>query len=165
MEKADLEKNLFRYGMWWRIFYGSLRITVALILYKLVNVPFSDLLYKIMSHELVEDPSDLLFQLVNSFLQLHPFTVTNFIVVYLIFWGAIDIIFSVALLKHKLWAFPLSLGLIGFFIVYELYRFWYNHSLILLSVVVIDILIAYLIWREYNKAKVYIWKLLLIWQE
>ena len=153
MNKMDLESKLFRYGMWWRIFYGSLRIAFGLFLFSVINESFSDLLYRFMSAELFEDPTDLLFYTVNSFLQTHPFIVTSFIAVYMIFWGFVDIFLSFNLLRHKIWTFPVSLYLIAFFVLYELYRFFYTYSYILLSVIVIDILIAWLIWREYKKTK------------
>jgi uncharacterized membrane protein len=79
-----------------------------------LNVPLADLLYRIMGQELIEDPSDILFTVTNYFLQLHSMQVTYFLSAYLIFWGIIDIFLSTSLLKHKMWAFPVSLWLIAF---------------------------------------------------
>ena len=73
--------------MWWRIFYGTMRIIVGIWLLNLIDMPLSDLWHSLMSHELVEDPNDLLYRILNSFLQLHPLSVTYFLSAYLIFWG------------------------------------------------------------------------------
>ena len=40
--------------MWWRIFYGTMRIILGIWLLNLIDMPLSDLLHSLMSHELVE---------------------------------------------------------------------------------------------------------------
>lgn len=137
--------------MWWRIFYGTLRTILGLVFLELINVPFTDILYKIFGYELAEDPADILFSTINSFLQLHPFSVTYFLSIYLIFWGILEIFLSINLLRHKLWVFPVSLYLIVFFVIYELFRFFHTHSIILLLIIVVDIVIFWLIKNEYQK--------------
>jgi len=151
MQDEKIEDNLFRYTMWWRIFYGVLRTVLGLALLKVTHTPFSDLLYTIMGKELIEDPSDFLFNTLLSFLQVHPLSVTYFLSAYLIFWGLLDIFLSINLLKHRVWAFPVSLYLIAFFMIYEMYRFFHTYSLFLFSVIVIDVAIFMLIRREYKK--------------
>jgi uncharacterized membrane protein len=146
-----MESRLFKIAMYWRLFYGTFRILLGLALLKLINVPLADLLYRVMGKELTEDPSDLIFTIVNTFLQLHPLSITYFLSGYLIFWGIVDIFLSANLLKDRLWAFPVSLWLISLFVVYELYRFYHTHSQILLCVILVDIVILGLIQREYKK--------------
>jgi uncharacterized membrane protein len=139
--------------MWWRIFYGTMRIILGFWLLNLIDMPLSDLLHSLMSHELVEDPNDLLYRILNSFLQLHPLSVTYFLSAYLFFWGATDIVLSASLLRHKLWAFPASLTLIGFFVGYELYRLTETRSLILLFFICVDAGIWWLIKDEWKKTR------------
>lgn len=149
----NLTDRFFVIGMWWRIIYGSLRILLGFAVLKIIGMPLIDVLTKVMSHELIEDPQDLFYSFGNAILGHHPVHVSYFLAVYFIFWGVIDTVLSYQLLKHKLWAFPLSIVLIGVFILYELIRFTYNHSLILLWVIFVDGVITYLIWREYTKLK------------
>lgn len=144
----------FHIGMWWRIFYGAMRLALGVVMLKFfIGIPFSELLYDVMSHEVTEDPTDALFQFVYILLQDHSFTVTYFVALYLIFWGIIDVVLSVCLLKRKLWAFPVSIGLIGLFVFYSIYRFFHTHSLVLLGVICIDMLVLYVIHREYRLLK------------
>ncbi len=140
---------LFRASMWWRISYGSLRLILGFMLLRVIGTPFSDLFYHLMSHEVTEDPKDEIFQLIYNILQDHSFTVTYFVAAYLVFWGVIDVFLSICLLRHKLWAFPVSTGLIALFILYEIYRIFHTHSLILLWIIFIDIIILAIIHREY----------------
>lgn len=121
------------------------------MLLRVVHVPFSDIFYSIMRQEIINDPNDFLFQTVNSFLITHPFSVTYFLAVHLLFWGVVDIGFSIALLKQKMWAFPVSLVLIGCFMSYEIYRYFHTHSMTLLAVLAVDAFVFWLIAREYNR--------------
>ncbi len=150
-DNADIYDLLFRVGMGWRILYGFLRLILGFILLRLIGTPLSDIFYKVMSHELIEDPTDFLIQTVSPLLQHLSFTVTYFIAAYLIFWGIIDILLSINLLKHKMWAFPISIYLIGIFVLYEIYRFSYTRSFVLACVIIMDLILIWLIRREYHK--------------
>lgn len=148
------KNNLFILGMKWRIGYGLLRILFGLALLKVVNTPLLEVLTNLMSHELINDPSDILYSFMLSTLTKHPFYITYFLAVYFIFWGIIDVALSYFLLKHKLWAFSISLLLIICFVMYEAYRYFITHSIILLGVIFVDTIIIWLIWREYKKLKI-----------
>ncbi len=152
-EKEHIFTILFRGSMWWRIGYGSLRLLTGFMLLRVVGVPFAEVFRNLMSHELLQDPTDILFQFVYRILEDHSFTVTYFVALYLIFWGTIDIVLSLCLLRHKLWAFPMSLGLIALFVLYSIYRVFHTHSPILLLVICIDLCIMYVMHHEYQVQK------------
>lgn len=141
---------LFRIAMWWRIAYGFMRLALGFILINLVGTPISDIFYRVMSHEISQDPSDILIKILTPLLQHFPITISYFIAIYFMFWGVIDIVLSIQLLKYKLWAFPLTIVLISTFIIYELYRFFHTQSFILLSIIFIDVIVVFLIYREYK---------------
>jgi len=149
----NLFEKVFRIGMEWRIFYGSLRLIFGLSLLRLIGTPLSDIFYTIMSHELIEDPADFIVQAVTPLLQHSSFTITYFLAGYLIFWGIIDILLSINLLKKRMWAFPVSIYLIGIFVLYEIYRFSHTHSRILAFIIIIDVILILIIRKEYNKLK------------
>lgn len=139
--------------MKWRIGYGFVRILFGLALLKVVGTPLIEVVRTLIRHELVEDPSDILYNFITSTLTNHPLYITYFLALYFIFWGLVDITLSYNLIKHRLWAFPVSLSLISLFIIYEVIRFNYTHSLILLWIILLDTIILWLIWREYKKLK------------
>lgn len=139
--------------MYWRMFYGFLRILFGVALLKVIGSLLLEVIHDFMGYELTEDPSDILFQIVNFFLSEHSFYVTRFLAFYFIFWGVIDILLSYNLIKEKLWAFPTSMVLIGLFVVYSIVRFTFTHSLLLLSVIIFDLVILLLIYKEYQKVK------------
>ena len=145
------EHRLFVVAMWWRIGYGVLRIIFGLAVLKVVGMPLIDVVSSMMGHELNTDPNDMLYSFINSLLINHPVYVTYFLSFYFIFWGIVDVVLSYNLIKHRLWAFPMSVLLIALFILYELVRFGHTHSKILLAVMIVDICILWFIWREYKK--------------
>jgi len=153
MNNEVLENRLFKLGMWWRIFYGMMRLVVGFAFLKLVDVPFLDLLHKVTSTKIGEDSTDLIINFLDSLLSLHPLTITYFLAAYLIFWGVVDIFLSACLLKHKLWAFPATLWLIAMFVAYMTYRLTITHSPILLVTILFDVFLIWLINREYKKLK------------
>ncbi len=152
--RNELEEKLFNIGMMVRIGYGFLRVLFGLALLNVVGTPLSEVTTILMRHELVEDPSDILYTFITNILTNHPLYVTYFLALYFIFWGVIDVVLSYNLIKHRLWAFPASFILIGLFVTYEAIRFSYTHSFILLGVIFLDIIILWLIWREYRKLKI-----------
>lgn len=147
------EERIFIIGMWWRIGYGMLRILLGLALLKVIGMPLIDVMNILMSHELVEDSNDVLYSFFTHLLTNHPLYVSYFLSVYFIFWGVVDVVLSYNLIKHRMWAFPISFALMSLFILYEIFRFGHTYSLILLSVILIDSLILWIVWREYKRLK------------
>ncbi len=148
---GKVEDRFFVLSMWWRIAYGTLRIIFGFALLKAVGSPVLEVITNLMSFELVEDPTDKLYGLVSQLLGQDPLYVSYFLAIYFIFWGLVDVILSINLLRGKIWAFPASLLLIGGFIIYEFIRFTYTHSLILLFIILVDIAIFWFIEREYKR--------------
>ena len=58
-----------------------------------------------------------------------------------------------ALLKHKLWAYPLSIIVFAAFIVYQLYRFTFTRGLGLIALSLFDLVVIWLIYLEYRALK------------
>lgn len=149
----NISERLFVVSMWTRMVYGVVRIFLSLALLQIVGSSVSDILTRIMGGELVEDPNDLFYTLSMHFLGVHPVEVSYFAAVYLLFWGVVDTILSFNLLKHRMWAFPISFFLIPTFIFYELIRVSHTHSFILLGIICLDLTILWITWREYRRIK------------
>ena len=144
---------LFRLSMWWRIFYGVLRLILGITILRIVGKPLSQFVYTLMSHEISGKKGDAVLEMLYRFLEIHQFTASYFIAGYFIFWGSVDIFLSVCVLKGIKKAYPVTMGLIVLFVCYGAFRFSHTHSLILLSVIVIDLGILLLINQEYKKIR------------
>jgi len=137
--------------MWWRIFYGFLRLILGVTLLKTTGKQLSDFIFGLMSHEITGKASDAVLGKMYNFFEIHDFTVTYFLALYFIFWGIVDIVLSLCLLRHIKRVFPISMGIIALFITYGIVRLTFTHSIILLCVILLDIVILYLINIEYKK--------------
>lgn len=146
-KEQDLEEAVFKAAMYWRIAYGGLRIVIGYKLFSLVGMPAVEVYQRILSSELAET-HDVIFQMIGRMLAHHGFSITYFLAAYFLFWGVVDVLLSISMLRHYLWAFPTSMLVIGAFVVYEIFRFTHTHSPILFSFILIDLFIVYLIFHE-----------------
>jgi uncharacterized membrane protein len=71
--------------------------------------------------------------------------------IYLLAHGLVKVILVAALLKNQLWAYPWTIGFLGVFIVYQLYRLSLKPSVGLTALTIFDAVIVWLTWREYRK--------------
>jgi uncharacterized membrane protein len=104
----------------------------------------------ITQDELIEDPKDLI---ANYFLQsARQISVSSqhFIAVYLLSHGVIKLLLVIGLLRRKLWYYPSAILAFTLFILYQLYRFSYTHSIWLLFMTILDVVVIGLTWHEYK---------------
>jgi len=72
---------------------------------------------------------------------------------YLIVHGLIKIFLVGGLLGGRLWSYLVSLWFLVAFIAYQTYRFFFTHSPWLILLNVVDLAVAFLIWREYQEVR------------
>jgi uncharacterized membrane protein len=68
---------------------------------------------------------------------------------YLLAHGCVKIFLVYSLWRQRIWAFPVALSLMGALVCYSIYRFTHTHAVGLLLFAAIDLVIMWLIWREY----------------
>ncbi|QND52874.1 DUF2127 domain-containing protein [Phyllobacterium sp. 628] len=99
---------------------------------------------------LVNDPDDYIATHLMKMAEGFSVSSQHFYAFYLLSHRLIKALLVIALLKNKLWAYPLSLFVLGLFIAYQLYRYSYTQSSVLLVLTVFDLFIMVLIWHEYG---------------
>lgn len=100
--------------------------------------------------ELIEDPNDFVAAHLLALAQNFTVGTQHFYAFYLLSHGLIKVFLVIGLLRNKLWAYPVSLLVLGLFIVYQLYRFSYTHGFGLIVLTVFDVVVMGLIWHEYR---------------
>ena len=100
--------------------------------------------------ELVKDPNDVVATHLRTFAQHFSVDSKNFYAFYLLSHGIVKVFLVWGLLRNKMWAYPTSLVVLGLFIVYQLYRYAYTHSLGLVALTVLDLIVMWLVWHEYR---------------
>ena len=110
----------------------------------------ASLVNTLTQEELIEDPNDFVAAHLLSLAQNFTVSTQHFYAFYLLSHGLIKVFLVIGLLRNKLWAYPVSLVVLGLFIVYQLYRFSYTHGFGLIVLTVFDVTVTGLIWHEYR---------------
>jgi uncharacterized membrane protein len=106
------------------------------------------------SSQLLGDRHDLLFRIVN--MQIQHLTVVNtrtFVGSYLLFHGLMNAFLAYNLYRNRLWSYPVTIGFVLVFFVYQIYRLIHTHSPVLLLVSMFDVAFIVLTWHEYRYQK------------
>lgn len=143
----------FRLGLWWRVFYGIVKVVFGGVLWWIAGGGIARLFYRVMSHEIAQDPSDFFVHFVGPKLAHLPVTVTHFVAFYFIFWGIAELFLSIQILKKNIWAYPVAIILLSVFTLYELFRVAHTHSFTLTVVILIDAAVVWLLYREYRRLR------------
>jgi uncharacterized membrane protein len=110
----------------------------------------TNLVNALTQEELIEDPNDFIATHLLSLAQSFTVSSLRFYAFYLLSHGVIKVFLVICLLRNKHWAYPVSLVVLGLFIVYQLYRFSYTHGFGLIVLSVFDVIVMGLIWHEYR---------------
>lgn len=100
--------------------------------------------------ELIEDPRDLVANYLFSTARHLSVSTQAFAAWYLLGHGMVKLFLVAGLLRGKLWAYPISIFVLGLFILYQVYRFTFTHSIWLVALSVFDLIVVWLICHEYR---------------
>ena len=103
--------------------------------------------------EIAEDPGDLVANYLRHAARHFSLASEHFMAIYLLGHGIFKIFVVVALLRSKLWAFPIATIVFGGFVVYQIYRFALTDSLGLIALTVLDLIVIWFIWLEYRAVR------------
>ena len=104
-------------------------------------------------NELSEDPNDILVSHLVLWSQHLLGSSRIFIAVYLLSHGMVKLFIIASLWIGKLWAYPAGMALFLIFIAYQVYRYEHSHSMWLIFLTVLDVVLIYLTWVEYQHVK------------
>ncbi len=107
----------------------------------------------VTSNELAEDPHDVIANYLLKVAADFSLDARIFSSVYLLAHGLVKIFLVGALLKKKLWAYPLAMIVFILFIIYQLYRYGHTGSVLLLLLSGFDFILIILTWLEYRFLK------------
>ncbi|MGH7141789.1 MAG: DUF2127 domain-containing protein [Minisyncoccia bacterium] len=102
--------------------------------------------------ELVEDPTSFVATHLNL-LASEFASSALFIAVYLFSRGIIKLFLVFALLKNMWWAYPVSLVVLGLFVLFQLSQLYAHFSLLILLLTAFDLIVIFFIWKEYQIVK------------
>lgn len=104
----------------------------------------------ITAEETGEDPKDFIVHYLVKTANEFSVSTQHFVSLYLLSHGVIKLVLVIGLLKEKMWAYPASIAVFSFFIIYQIQRYTTTHSFWLLLLTLLDAFIIFLTWHEYK---------------
>ncbi len=130
---------------------GSLELLGGLMLALIPSSAILHLSKLLTNHEIANDPHDFL---ANHIIHLGSELAAGhntFAIVFLVTHGAVKVGLVAALLRQKLWAYPLALVALLAFLVYQVYLLAVHATLTMSFLTILDIVIIWLVEREWQK--------------
>lgn len=143
----------FRIGVFLKGIHSILDLIGGILLLIVNPAAITQLIVWLTQGELTEDPHDFVANILLRFGNSLSISGNEFVALYLLSHGVIEIILVIALLKNKLWAYPWSLIVLGIFVLYQIYLLVFSFSIGFAALTVFDLGVLWLIWREYEIVK------------
>jgi uncharacterized membrane protein len=71
-------------------------------------------------------------------------------IIYLLLHGIVNLILSLGLLRHRLWAFPTAIAIISSVAAYQTYQFAMSASVFVAGLTLFDMVMVWLIWHKWQ---------------
>src|SRR6266478_2148089 len=151
--ERKIEHTLFLLSVWTKGIAGLVETIGGLLFLFIPQSGLNAFIIFLTAPELAEDPTDRVATLLRHMVQELGANTKFFASSYLIVHGLIKVFLVAGLLGGRLWSYSVSLWFLAAFIAYQTYRFLFTHSLWLIALNVLDLIVAFLIWREYQARK------------
>ena len=143
--------RFFQVSMYVKGFDGVVETLSGIVLLFVSNDQIYNIAHRLTAHELLQDPDDKWANMLLIGAQHLSITGKQMAALYLLAHGLVKLFMVVQLLREKLWAFPVALGLMGVLVCLQLTRVLYHFSGVVLGATILDVIIMGLVWHEYQK--------------
>ena len=145
---------LFLAGVWIKAIAGVLETLAGLVLPLFSQKTLLSLVVLFTAPELTEDPNDVVANYLRSSTGSFSASTQSFASAYLVIHGLIKVALVAGLLwGRNMWAYTASMWALGAFIVYQGYLYARAPSPWLIFLTIVDLVVIYLVWREYRWRK------------
>lgn len=143
-------RRLFEVSLWLKALFALTEVLGGIAAYFLSHALLVHIANVITQGELTEDPTDLVANYLLHATERLSISSQHFAALYLFGHGIIKLWLVIGLLRQRLWFYPTALVAFTLFIVYQLYRFVFTHSFLLLVVTAVDLIVVALTWHEFK---------------
>jgi uncharacterized membrane protein len=141
---------VFEWSLWLKAILALSEIVAGLATYFVPQQLVLTFVLWVTRKEFAEDPHDLVANFLLHAVQNLSIGARKFAAMYLLAHGVVKLWLIIGLLRERLWYFPVSIAVFGLFIVYQVYRYTFTHSIWLLLITVLDIVVIVITWHEYR---------------
>ena len=153
IKKLFDEKNVhvaFEISLMFKGAFALAEIAAGIFAYFVSRQFLLDLVQAITRTELTEDPRDFVANYLLHAAQGLSVSSQHFAAFYLLSHGVIKLWLIIGLWRKKLGYYPAAIAVFGLFILYQVYRYSFTHSLSLLLITALDVVVIGLTWFEYR---------------
>lgn len=140
----------FRIGLFLKGAFALTESIAGIAAYFFTQRLLHSLVYTITQDELAEDSRGLIANFLRQSVNHFTGNTQHFAAYYLLGHGVVKLWLIIGLLRKQLWYYPVAIAVFGLFVVYQLYRFSFTHSLWLLLITALDLAVMALTWYEYQ---------------
>jgi uncharacterized membrane protein len=151
--RGQLRERLFRISVLLKGLDAALEIVGGIAFWAVTPGLIVRVVGLLTQDEIAEDPHDLVANYLRHVASHSSLASEHFVAVYLLGHGIVKLFAVVALLKNKLWGYPLAIIVFAGFVVYQIYRFALTGGVGLVALTVVDLVVIWLIWLEYRAVK------------
>ncbi|MQA06134.1 MAG: DUF2127 domain-containing protein [Streptosporangiales bacterium] len=149
----DLLDRAFEIGIVLKGLDGALEVVGGFLLLFTTPEAIHHVVAALTQHELSEDPNDFIATHLLHTAQGLTGSAVTFAAAYLLLHGVAKVALVLALLRNKLWAYPLMIVFLLTFIGYQLYRIALGPTIGLIALTLFDTAIVALTYREYRRQR------------
>lgn len=153
-KEARAREFLFHFGVLGKGLFALFEVLSGCALWIFGTGPIVKFVDRITENELSGDPHDLIANALRHSAGRLSIVGEHFAALYLLAHGVVKLFLIVALLRNKLWAYPVSLVVFGGFVVYQVYRYDVIGGVGLILLTALDLVVMWLIWLEYRAVRV-----------
>ena len=150
---GDIYHIGFEIGILLKGVNGVLQIGGGLLMLFMSPSRVQEIMIWLAQSSWAEEPTDSIVKIIIELSQNFSIDLQNFFILYLLSHGIAKSFIVYALLKRKLWAYPLSMLLLIAFIIYQIYKYTVTPSVFLILLTLFDILMIALTYIEYTRVK------------
>lgn len=150
------EKNIhfvFEVSLIFKGVFAALEILIGVFAYFVSQELLLSFVDFITPDDLGFDAGNALSSYLTHAVQNLSVSTQHFTAYYLVSHGIVKLFVIIGLWRKKLWYYPTAIVVFASFIVYQLYRFAFTHSIWLLILTVLDVIVIWLTWHEYEYMK------------
>ncbi len=150
---GETAHKVFWIGIALKTLNAVLEVAGGIVLLTLSRQSIVNSVYIVFRHELIQDPNDIPANFLLHEAENLSAGMKLFAIVYLLTHGLIKLGLIGAIWRSKLWAYPAAGAVFSLFVAYQMYRFAYTHSIIMLLLTILDLIIIALLFPEYGRVK------------
>ncbi len=151
-ESPTLYHRFFLFSIALKGIDGVLECMGAALLFLIPTAQWGQFVDVLFRHELWEDPSDVLVKGLVDFVHGVSPNIQLLAALYLAAHGLLKVYFVWQLYHERRWAFPVAIVFLFLFVAAQLYRYAHTHQLFLLTASILDLIVVFFIWREWQRA-------------